>query len=1454
MQALLPLLLFVFSLAGGDDPIGPRDGVFLLRSVTVWNADGSLTEDRSLLLRGGVIEAVGGADLAAPPEARVVEAGADWLAYPGLVHARFDLNGTKVPASPFHNEATDPRRDPIPAMEWGTRKDLRAWLRVADVLAWEPDKAAKWRLAGFTSGYLLPDQGLVRGRAAWVSLNDRPLGDALLAREGLLTLSLAAAPGGYPGTPMATLATLRQAFLDAQRMRAATGGRERTDPDAVALRDYEGALLFHANSAREIENVLDLVRDYAPDHPLVILGGRDAWKHAARLKTTGTSVLYVLDLPDAPKSDEKLKVAPADARPWWQSPARLREERRAVHAEHVAGFRLLRESGVRCALVPDGSPKELAEDLVQLRDDGLTDDELIAALGPDVAAVLGLQGVGTLEAGAGADLVIHRGPWAPDKAKLAWVFADGRGWEFPAPEEEAEEAADAEKPASEKDDEPKAEADDPGLLFDGTWTFEVSPPGADEAMPIRLVVDTAGPSVEAGPADEPDEAIAGRDVAIDGDVLTFVLDVPDMPEPFKVRMQSFGELAEVTMDTPFGKLTMEAERSGGPAGAGPAKPKQDADKAGADSEADAFPLGHPEALVEVRADRVPHLALDGDVLLKGGTLHTMTGRGPFVGDLLIRDGKIAAVGGRQVAPAGVTVIDVSGQHVMPGVIDAHSHLALDAVNEGSVAITAECRIADMIHPESVSIFRAAAGGTAVNQSLHGSANPIGGQAAVWELDVNRRSIGELLVPGAAQGIKFALGENVKQSNFGRGGNRFPTSRSGVEAVYRRAFTRAREYAQERERGAPGFRPDVRLEVLAGILANEIHVQCHSYRADEILMFLRICEEFGIKRPTFQHVLEGYKVAPELAAAGAMASTFSDWWAYKIEAYDAIPWNTWLLDRAGVTVSINSDSGEMIRRLNTEAGKGLRYGQMDLEAAMAMCTLAPATQLRLEDRLGSLEKGKDGTVTVYDAAPLSSYARCTLTLARGRALFARAPEHDAAWEAYGAAARTFAAEHAAAAPARPERQPDREEWERWTRPGLGLATLILGATIHPVSAPPFVGTVLIADGRFAYVAEGGWDGALPEGSEVVQADGLHLYPGLISASERIGLYEIGSVAGTLDSRETGDWQPDLSIATAIHADSTHHAVHRMNGVTHALVRATSGTLGGQAALVALDGETPMEMAVVPDLGLSVRFPHVSAPADEKAPEDPDALAELDRWFDDALAQAGRIERLREADLPMLGQDLKLRALLPYARAEKPVLLDCADRFTLMRAVRWVEDRGLDAIYFVGDDAWQVAGYLGARGARVVPPPVHSLPGSRDDVYDSAYRGAGLLARAGCDVALRTDNPEVTRNLPFQAATAAAHGLGKEAALYALTLGAARMLGVDELTGSIETGKVANFFLAEGDPLDNPGRVVRLWIGGKPVPLESKQTLLRDRYAERLERKLAERDSPPQPTGVRVTTDN
>jgi N-acetylglucosamine-6-phosphate deacetylase len=412
------------------------------------------------------------------------------------------------------------------------------------------------------------------------------------------------------------------------------------------------------------------------------------------------------------------------------------------------------------------------------------------------------------------------------------------------------------------------------------------------------------------------------------------------------------------------------------------KPKKDADSSKLEFAVN-YPLG---------AYGIEQTPPQENVALVNATVWTCADAGLLEGaTVLIESGKIAAVAKDIELPEGIKTIDCTGRHITPGIIDCHSHAASDGgMNEMGDAITAEVRIADFVDPDDITIYRQLAGGVTAANLLHGSGNPIGGQSQVVKFRWGEGAE-ELKVHDAPAGIKFALGENVKRFSRRDSGGRYPQSRMGVDELMVDAFRAALAYRGEQrrwERDRTGLPPrrDLELDALLEILEHERWIHCHSYRQSEVLALLRTLELYNVRVGTLQHILEGYKVAPELAAHGAMSSCFSDWWAYKFEVYDAIPHNGSLMHQAGIVVSFNSDNMEMGRRLNQEAGKACKYGGTSCEDALKFVTLNVAKQLRIDHRVGSIEPGKDADVVVWSGEPISTLSRCEQTWIDGRLYF------------------------------------------------------------------------------------------------------------------------------------------------------------------------------------------------------------------------------------------------------------------------------------------------------------------------------------------------------------------------------------------------------------------------------------------------------------------------------------
>ena len=808
--------------------------------------------------------------------------------------------------------------------------------------------------------------------------------------------------------------------------------------------------------------------------------------------------------------------------------------------------------------------------------------------------------------------------------------------------------------------------------------------------------------------------------------------------------------------------------------------------------------------VELLADRAPKTKTTGTVFVKNAVILTVGSAGTIEGgSIFIREGKIAAVGRDLDAPEGVPVLDATGLTVLPGIIDCHSHIATEGgLNESTQTITPEVRVRDALNGHDLEIYRATAGGVTAANILHGSANAIGGQNATIKLKY-RAAPHDLLFPGAPRGVKFALGENPTQANFsGNAGKRFPNTRMGVEAAIRRAFSEARDYEAALRRD-PLTRHDLRLEALLGILHGEILVHCHCYRADEILMILASARENGYSIATLQHVLEGYRVAPEIAASGAGASTFSDWWSYKIEAYEAIPYNAALMTRAGILTSINSDLPHQIRHLTVEAAKTMKYGGLSEQEALAQVTINPAKQLGIDRFAGTIEPGKHADLGFYNGHPLSPYSRCVLTMIDGEVVFEKRDVPNRATAGFHPMKRL-------------RRDPE--------PPPRGEAYVIAAATVHPVSRPPFAGSVVVEGGKIVEVQSGPASDRYKDLPRI-NAVGLQVYPGMIDAFTSMGLAEIGSVAGTKDTSEIGQLQPDLKAIAAVNPHSEMIAVTRANGITSVLTRPSGGILCGQSAVIRLSGWTPAEMAIVDAAALHINYPAPPADGAEKKPDAEAPLKQLREMFEAAKRYDGK------------DKDPRLEALQPYLKGERPVVFQANKIKQIKGALKFAEDFGLKPVISGGQEAWKVATLLAGKKVPVILAGVMGIPDEQHDPADAEASNAAKLRAAGVKVAISSaeDFHGGSRNTPYHAAWSAAHGLDRDEALKSVTLYPAEILGIGDRVGSIDVGKDADLIITTGDPLEVVTDVVYEFIGGRAVSLDSKHTRLYDKFRPRVEKK-------------------
>ncbi|AIE84952.1 amidohydrolase family protein [Fimbriimonas ginsengisoli] len=831
---------------------------------------------------------------------------------------------------------------------------------------------------------------------------------------------------------------------------------------------------------------------------------------------------------------------------------------------------------------------------------------------------------------------------------------------------------------------------------------------------------------------------------------------------------------------------------------------------------------------EFEAQRKPTFTTGGNVLIRNGRVLTIT-RGFLDGaDVLIQNGHIVAVGKNLSAPAGIKVVDATGKFVTPGLVDAHSHRGADDINE-SDSISAEVRMADVLNADQPSLYFALASGITTGMLLHGSANPIGGQSIVikhkW-----RHPTADLPFPGAPRMIKFALGENVKESGGQDTDPRFPATRMGVEAVYRRAFADAKDYIARwdnyrQHRSDPRIAPprrDLRLEALAEILQGKIRVQCHSYRQDEMLMMVRLSQEYHFNL-TMQHALEGYKIAPELAAAHVPVSIFGDGFAYKLEVIDSAPVASTILDKAGVLVSINTDTEGGNVPLTQDAAKAIRYGTSP-ERALRMITINPAIQLGVDGKVGSIEVGKDGDMAIWDGHPMSNYTKCVMTFIEGEPYFERR-------DAFGVNHRSLSTQTLEFKPFSVDTP----------LPPAGKSYLISGATVHPISGPVQLNsTVLIENGKIAAV---GAKVEVTAGTVRVDGRGLHVYPGMIDAGSQLGLIEIGQVPSATDERENGDYAPDLRGANAVNPESIHFPKVRYNGITSAVVYPSAGIVSGQSGLVSTLGTTVEGMRIEGSVGLDVNVP-AGLPARFRSFFPPDEIEKRESGIKERRQQlksyfeaAKRYDEAKSANEP-IATDVKLEALRPFVQGKRPVMFHAGTEDTIRWAVATAKALKLKAVIVGGEEAWKLSKTLRDSDIPViaVPPagecPESDEPSNEFDPYDTPMAFASVLADTGVRFAFASQGWETAMNLPYRVGRMCAFGLSHDAAMRALTLDAAKILGVDDRYGSLQPGKVANVIVTDGDPLEVTTHLRYLFIDGKPVALESHYTDLYRKYMSRV----------------------
>jgi imidazolonepropionase-like amidohydrolase len=936
--------------------------VHALTNARIVVAPGRALEKAALVVRNNVIEAVG-ASITPPADAKVWDLHGQTI-YPGLIEM-YSSYGMPQPARP----AQSPGGPPAPASE-EKNKGAAHWNSSAhpeklaiDEFAYNKDAAEKLRGLGFTVAVSAPMQGIFRGNSAVVLLGEGETNDLVLNDHFAQHLSFNRGGGdGYPNSLMGSIALIRQTFLDAKWYAGAQANYAKSPAGQKRPEMNESlAALALAGSAKqvvifEIEDELNALRaaKIAKEFGLqmILRGSGREYRRLEAIKATGLPIILPMNFPDAPNvatPEDEVDVSLDELKHWDTAP------------ENPAR---LQKSGLSFALTT-ATLKDAGDFAAKVRTSmqrGLTFDAALASLTTTPAKLLGMEHrLGTLEAGKLANFVIADGELFAEKTKIRETWIDGKRYEIkPAPEVEPR----------------------------GTWDFSMTIGAAAESGKLEISGEAESPS---GKVTLKGKTTSTTTTALSGRRLTLTFSGDSLGYKDLIRMSGVIEEASLAGSGQLGdgrSFTWTATRTA-PFTAQPDTTKPPEIKMA--SFETVFPDG---AFGRKSAPEQP-----AAVLVRNATIWTNGSAGKIENaDLLVQRGKVMQVGKSLAAPAGAAVIDATGKHVTSGVIDAHSHIAItQGVNEGTQAITAEVRIGDVLDSDNISIYRQLAGGVTMSNLLHGSANPIGGQNAVIKLRWGALPE-EMKCDGAMPGIKFALGENVKQSNWGeRFTTRYPQTRMGVEQIFRDEFQAAKDYDRawkeftdkKKIKGNEFLIPprrDLELETIVEILQDKRQIHCHSYRQDEILATMRVAEELGFHIDVFQHILEGYKVAEVMAKHKAAGSSFTDWWAYKFEVYDAIPFNGALMHNQGIIVSFNSDDAELARRLNTEAGKAVKYGNVPEEEAWKFVTLNPAKQLRIDNRAGSLEPGKDADFVIWSGHPMSTLTRCEQTWIDGRKYF------------------------------------------------------------------------------------------------------------------------------------------------------------------------------------------------------------------------------------------------------------------------------------------------------------------------------------------------------------------------------------------------------------------------------------------------------------------------------------
>ncbi len=913
-----------------------RAGAYAFYNANIYQPDGSILDGGRLLVREGRIVELG--DNGDAPAGYFPVDLAGKYVYPGLIDIYTDYGIPELERPEDENgggenlEPDDRARNANDA--------VRADFRAAAAFAPDADERENLRKSGFTAVLSLRPDGIARGTSALITLGDERAAESIIVADTAAHYSLDKGTSiqAMPASLMGAFALLRQTYMDAEWF----GARQ--------PRPFADAALEAWNRIQDLPQIMEvdnwqeaLTADRVGDEfgvQYVLKTGGDSYRRAEEIAAAGARLIVPLDFPAAPAVTDPLDAAEVSFA--------------ALKHWELAPFnpRLLAEQGIEFSLTGAGAGDDFWPNLRQAVGNGLPAETAIAALTSVPAETLGVSDlVGRLVPGALANFLVSSGELLDADTVLLESWIRGKRHVLDLGRRET--------------------AGRYRLALDGR---------------IR-VLDIEFDGAEAEATLDPDGDSSPANIELFDDLIT--LDFAWDEDGGRIRLSGWSDAGGWRGNalTPAGEsLSWRLDRAGDDAGEEPA----------VETAAAAAELPSP-VLYPFSAYGRTELPRARDFVVRGATVWTNEDAGTLVADVLVRDGLIEAVGDGLDA-AGAVEIDGAGKHLTPGIIDEHSHIALFNINETQTN-SSMVRMRDAVDSEDINIYRNAAGGVVAAQLLHGSANPIGGQSAVVKMRWGESAPG-LLIEGAAEFIKFALGENVKRST-NPASVRYPQTRMGVEQVFVNAFSQAREYgrawdeyrdlpASRRRQTAPPRR-DLVHEAMLEVLAGERFATSHSYVQSEINMLMHVAEQFDFNINTFTHILEGYKVADKMALHGAGGSTFSDWWGYKWEVRYAIPYNAALMQQAGVVVAINSDDAEMSRRLNQEAAKAIKYGDVSEVDALKMVTLNPAILMHLDDRMGSIRPGKDADLVLWSDHPLSVYAAAETTWIEGAPFYDRAED-------------------------------------------------------------------------------------------------------------------------------------------------------------------------------------------------------------------------------------------------------------------------------------------------------------------------------------------------------------------------------------------------------------------------------------------------------------------------------